>query len=227
MAPDPVFIGLDDGGRKLRHPETDEPLKHIPDVKTFQDVRDALDACLELDCKTVVIDTITELELLAEYYCFKTIPGPKGSACKSIEDYGYGKGHKHRYDAMRLPLLNCDRLIEAGKNVIAIAQLGCNKRTNDIGEEYLKEGPQLYHSEKGTSVLNLWCRWADHILRITTQSVVVPDGRKKAVGDATRVINTEGGLSYEAKTRTLDAPVISFETKDDDSVWRMLFGGDE
>lgn len=223
MAPNPVFIGLDDGGRKLRHPKTGKLLRHIPGITTFADARAALDACIELDCETVVIDTITELELLAESHAFKTVPGPKGVTCKNIEDYGYGKGYKHRYDVMRLPLLNCDKLIEAGKNVIAIAQLGCNKRTNDLGEEYLKEGPQLYHNDKGTSVLNLWCRWADHIFRVTAQNVIVPNGKKKAVGDITRVINTQGGLSYESKSRTLDEPLISFATKDDDSLWQLLF----
>ena len=227
MAPDPVFIGLDDGGRKLFHPITGERLNHIPNVETFEDVRNALDACLTLNCRSAVIDTITELELLGEPHTFKTVPGPKGSTVKNLEGYGYGKGRKHLYDTMRLPLLNCDRLVEAGKNVIAIAQLGCSKRTNDIGEDYLKEGPQLYHSDKGTSILNLWSRWADHIFRITTQSVVVPDGKKKAVGDATRVINTKGGLSYDAKSRTLDDPVIAFSTKDDDSLWQLLFNSDE
>ena len=224
MAPNPVFIGLDDGGRKLKHPKTGKRLNHIPDVETFGDVRNALDACLTLDCQTAVIDTVTELELLAEPYTFNTVPGPKGSTVKNLEGYGYGKGNKHRYDTMRLPLLNCDKLVEAGKNIIVIAQLGCSKRTNDIGEDYLKEGPQLFHSDKGTSVLNLWSRWADHIFRITTQSVIVPDGKKKAVGDVTRVINTKGGLSYDAKSRTLDDPVISFSTKDDDSLWVLLFG---
>jgi hypothetical protein len=227
MAPNPVFIGLDDGGRKLKHPQTGEQLTHIPGVDTFKDVRDALDACLDLDCQTVVIDTITELEILAEPYTFKTVPLPKNASRQNLEAYGYGKGRNHMYDTMRLPLLNCDKLIAAGKNVIAIAQLSCNKRTNDIGEPYLKEGPQLYHSEKGTSVLNLWCRWSDHIFRIAPPSIVVPDGKKKAYGDVTRVINTVGGLSYEAKSRTLDDPVISFETKDDDSLWQLLFGGDE
>lgn len=223
MAPNPVFIGLDNGGRKLRHPQTDELLKHIPDVETFEDVRNAIDACLTLDCESIVIDTVTELEMLAEPYTFKTVPLPKGASRQNLEGYGYGKGNKHRYDTMRLPLLNCDKLIMAGKNVIVIAQLGCSKRTNDIGENYLKEGPQLFHSDKGTSVQNMWCRWADHIFRITTQSTIVPDGKNKAIGDATRVINTIGGLSYDAKCKGIDDPVISFSTKDDDSLWIKLF----
>lgn len=226
MAPNPVFIGLDDGGRKLHHPQTNELLAHIPGVDTFKDVRDALDACLDLDCQTVVIDTITELEMLAEPYTFKTVPLPKNAARQNLEAYGYGKGRNHMYDTMRLPLLNCDKLIATGKNIIAIAQLNCNKRTNDVGEAYLKEGPQLYHSEKGTSILNLWCRWSDHIFRVATQNIVVLEGKKKAFGDVTRVINTVGGLSYEAKSRTLDDPVISFSTKDDDSLWQLLFGGE-
>ena len=49
MAPKPVFIGLDDGGRKLHHPITGEQLNYIPDVETFEDVRGALNACLDLD----------------------------------------------------------------------------------------------------------------------------------------------------------------------------------
>jgi hypothetical protein len=227
MAPNPVFIGLDNGGRKLTHPLTGELLNHIPDVETFEDVRNALDACLTLDCESIVIDTVTELELLSEPYTFKTVKGPKGSTVTNLEGYGYGKGAKHRYDTMRLPLLNCDKLIAAGKNVIVIAQLGCSKRTNDIGEDYLKEGPQLFHSDKGTSVQNLWSRWADHIFRITTQSVIVPDGKKKAVGDVTRVINTMGGLSFDAKCKGLDDPVISFENKEDDSLWIKMFGEEE
>lgn len=226
MAPNPVFIGLDDGGRKLHNPKTGELLAHIPGVDTFKDVREALDACLDLDCQTVVIDTITELEMMAEPYTFKTVPLPKNAARQNLEAYGYGKGRKHMYDTMRLPLLNSDKLIAAGKNIIAIAQLGGAKRTNDVGDPYVKEGPQLYHAENGTSILNLWCRWSDHIFRIAPQNIVVPEGKKKAYGDVTRVINAVGGLSYEAKSRAEDfPPVISFETKEDDSVWQLLFGG--
>ena len=230
MAPDAVFIGLDDGGRKLTHPQTGEPLRHIPDISTFQDVRAALNACLTLDCKTVVIDTGTILESLAEAYVLKTIPGPSGAAA-NLEAYGYGKGYKHLYDTMRMPLLDCDRLIESGKNVIVICQSVNNKIANPAGDDFLCDEPRLYHSRL-YSVLLLWCEWADHILRIDYQGTWVKkrdkkDAFGKATGDVTRVVQAKEEVHYRAKSRTLDAPVITFETKDDDSLWVMLFGEGE
>jgi len=227
MSPNPVFIGLDDGGRKIHHPKTGELLRHIPDVKTFEDVRAALNACLELDCNTVIIDTVTLLESLAEDYVLRTVPGPQNSACKNLESYGYGKGSKHLYDAMRLPLGDCDKLIAAGKNVIAIAQSVNNKIANPLGDDYLCNEPRLYHDRK-YSVLLAWCEWADHILRIDYQGTWVTKKNKqdsfgKISGDTTRIVQTKEEAYYKAKSRTLDEPIISFSTKDDDSLWQFMF----
>ena len=232
MAPNPVFIGLDDGGRKLKHPQTGELLRHIPDVSTFEDVRAACGACLDMDCDTVVIDTGTILQRLAEDYVIKTVKvrtqkGQPSVAPDHIEDYGYGKGYKHLWDAMRLPFLEFDKLVDAKKNILIIAQLMCHKHNTDIGEEYWKEGPEFYHSEKNWSVLKLYCEWADHVFRIRHQQTRVPEGKKKALGDATHVVDTKGNQTYYAKSRTLDEPVIAFETKDDDSLWQLLFNSDE
>lgn len=231
MAPDAVFIGLDDGGRKLKHPQTGELLRHIPNISTFEDVRAALNACLILDCKTVVIDTGTILESLAEAYVLRTINGPRDSKCSNLEGFGYGKGYKHLYDAMRMPLLDCDRLIEAGKNVIVICQSVNNKIANPAGDDFLRDEPRLYHSRL-YSVLLLWCEWADHIFRIDYQGTWVKKANKdaafgKVTGDVTRVVQAKEEVHYRAKSRTLDAPVISFTTKDDDSLWVMLFGESE
>ncbi len=228
MAPDPVFIGLDDGGRKLRHPKTGELLKHIPNINTFEDVRAALNACLTLDCETVVVDTATVLESpYAETYVLKTVPGPQSSVCKNLEGYGYNKGTKHLYDAMRLPLLDFDKLIAAGKNVIVICQSVNNKVANPAGEDFLRNEPRLAHDRKYSNLL-MWCEWADHIFRIDYQGTWVKKKNKqdnfgKVTGDTTRVIQTEAETHYRAKSRTLDEPVISFATKDDDSLWRLLF----
>ena len=227
MAPDPVFIPIDEGGRKIKNPKTGKSLRYIPNVKNFEDVRGAVNACLDLDCKTVVIDTGTKLEEWAEAYVLKTVSGPQNSVCKNLEGYGYGKGYKHLYDTMRLPLLDFDKLIAAGKNVIVICQSVNNKIANPAGEDYLCNEPRLYHSRL-YSVLLLWCEWADHIFRIDYQGTWVKKKNKqdnfgKVTGDTTRVIQTEAETHYRAKSRTLDEPVISFATKDDDSLWRLLF----
>lgn len=230
MAPNPVFIGLDDGGRKLHHPQTGELLRHIPNVNTFEDVRAALNACLTLDCGTVVIDTGTILESLAEAYVLRTVSGPQGSKPSHLEGYGYGKGYKHLYDAMRLPLLDCDRLIEAGKNVIVVCQSVNNKKANPAGDDYLCNEPRLYHSRL-YSVLLMWCEWADHIFRIDYQGTWVKKQNKDAAygkvsGDTTRVVQTKEETYFKAKSRTLDEPMIAFSTKQDDSLWQLLFEGE-
>ena len=229
MAPNPVFIGLDNGGRKLRQPKTGELLRHIPNINTFDDVREATNACLDFDCETVVVDTGTLLESFAEAYVLKTISGPQNAVCKNLEGYGYGKGYKHLYDAMRLPLLDFDKLIAAGKNVIVICQSVNNKVANPAGEDYLCNEPRLYHSRL-YSVLLLWCEWADHIFRIDYQGTWVnkknkQDAYGKVTGDTTRIIQTKAETHYKAKSRTLDEPVISFATKYDDSLWQLMFGG--
>ncbi len=231
MAPKPVFIGLDNGGRKLTHPKTGELLRYIPGIETFEDVRAALNACLTLDCQTVVIDTGTILESLAEAYVLRTINGPRDSKCSNLEGFGYGKGYKHLYDAMRLPLLDCDKLIEIGKNVIVVCQSVNNKIANPAGDDFLRDEPRLYHSRL-YSVLLLWCEWADHIFRIDYQGTWVKKANKdatfgKATGDVTRVVQAKEEIHFRAKSRTLDDPVISFSTKDDDSLWVLLFGEDD
>lgn len=232
MAPDRVvFIGLDDGGRKLKHPKTGELLNRIPGISTFEDVRAALNACLTLDCQTIVIDTATVLESLAEDYVLRTIAKADGSRPKNLEGYGYGKGYKHLYDTMRLPLLDCDRLIEAGKNVIVICQSVNNKIANPAGDDFLRDEPRLYHSRL-YSVLLLWCEWTDHIFRIDYQGTWVKkrdkkDAFGKATGDVTRVVQAKEEVHYRAKSRTLDTPVITFSTKDDDSLWQLLFNPSE
>jgi len=228
MAPNPVFIGLDDGGRKIKNPKTGKALWHIPGIDIYEDVRAALNACLTLNCQSIILDTGTFFQHWAEDYVLRTVSVRNAKGMPSltpdhIEDYGWGKGYKHLWDVMRLPLLDFDKLIGVGKNVIIIAQLTCHKHTNDIGEEYWKEGPEFYHSEKNFSILKMWAEWADHIFRIRYQQTRVPKGKKKALGDSTHVIDTKGNDTFYAKSRTLDTPLISFSTKDDDSLWTILF----
>lgn len=236
MAPDAVFIGLDDGGRKLFHPKTGKLLDRIENSagkgpRTFEEVRSAITACLTRDCKTIVIDTGTILEALAEDYVLRTINGPRDAKCSSLEGFGYGKGYKHLYDAMRMPLLDCDRLIEAGKNIIVICQSINSKVANPAGDDFLRDEPRLYHSRL-YSILLLWCEWADHIFRIDYQGTWVTKANKdaafgKATGDVTRVVQVKEEVHYRAKSRTLDVPVVTFSTKDDDSLWVLLFGEEE
>ncbi len=223
LSPNPVFLGLDEGGRKIKHPVTGEPLRVVEGIETYQDVRDVLQqTTIFNDSDTVVIDTVTILQDLAIPHMLATIPKEKGDKAKNIVAYGYNKGYQHLYDLMKFILQDCDRLIHHGKNVILVAQATPNRVSNPGGEDYLRDGPRLYAGKP--SVEALYCEWADHILRIDYQNVWAED--KKAKGDTTRIIYTKPEVYFRAKSRTIDEPIISFADKTDSSIWKFMFGGE-
>lgn len=227
-SPSPVFIGLDEGGQKLKHPITNEDLDYIPDIESYQDVRDALQQPgILADYETGVIDTVTLLEDLAVPHMLDSVPMENGGKASNIIAYGYNKGFQHLYDLMKFILVDCDALVRQGKNVILIAQAAPNKVSNPAGTDYLCDGPRLYAGKP--SIEALYCEWADHILRIDYSGLWVDkqnkkDTKGKASGDTTRIIHTKPEVYFRAKSRTLVEPVITFDSPADDSVWQFMFG---
>jgi hypothetical protein len=241
MAPKPVFIGLDDGGRKVRNPITGEPVRYIPGIESFQDVRDALhQPGLFTDDLSVVVDTGTILELLGMQWVIDNVPhekGPSHCVIRRIEDYGYAKGFTHLFDVMRLFFQDCDALVRQGKNIIILCQQCPVVIANAAGNNYLQDGPKLYapgpDSKQSFTIRGYACEWADHVFKIDycDQQVVGArtdkDGKEhagKVRGSTERAVYTmPDNPSYFAKTRTLTEAVISFSNPADDSLWRFLF----
>jgi hypothetical protein len=230
LAPKPILIPLDDGTSDLLDPYTGEEIDEVKGVTTFEDTRLALhQADLFADSETVIIDTVTKLEDLSHEYMFKTIPHEKaGVTVTSIEGYGYGKGYRHLYDVMKLFLTDVDALVRTGKNVILIAQCTTRMVPNAAGEDYLCSCPRLYQGSKGTPpVEELYREWADFVLFIDYTSTIVTD--KKARGDTTRAIFTDGELHFKAKSRVLSdgknvPSVVNFADVADDSIFQFIFG---
>lgn len=234
LAPRPVWLGLDDGASKLKKPGTNDPLDRIPDIHTFSDVRAALQQIdLYDNFDTVVIDHTTILEDWATIHVVDTVPTTKGQPVANIEAYGWKEGYRHLYDAMRGPLVDADELIRRGKNVIFIAQATTHKVPHPGGaESFLRAGPRLY-SGYPISIEDLYCEWADYILRIDYQNVFVSKERKIS-GTTARAIYVQPEVWFRAKTRTpwYDKndeliSAISFENPNDDSIWQFIFGGGE
>ena len=240
MAPAPVFIGLDDGGRKVRNPITGEAVAHVEGVETFDDVRQVLqDRTLFQNAKSIVIDTGTVLELLAIQWVIANIKHEKaGVKIEHLDDYGYGKGYVHLFDTMRLVFQDLDGLVRGGRNVIILCQQCPVVVANPSGANFLENGPKLYapgpDSKQSFTVRGYACEWADHVLKLDyLQRIITGDrvdertGKQfagKATGDATRAVFTmPSDPSYFAKTRTLTDPVVSFAEAKDDSLWRLLF----
>jgi hypothetical protein len=233
MLPDPVFIGIDDGGRRTRDPRSGKSIRVIEGIETFQDVRDALrQPGLLSGAKSLVIDTGTRLEELATQHVISTMKTEKGQAARSIEQYGYGKGYRHVADEMKLVLADLDALIRQGINVCILCQEAAITVANVEGADYLQDGPRLIHNKLASSRADL-CEWADHVFRIgyLETHVVSDNGRtgKVVSQDTTRCVYTHNSRHFFAKSRLLKNggrldPAVSFADVDDDSLWTLVFG---
>ena len=237
MLPTPVFAGLDDGGRKIKNPVTGERLKNIPGIETFGDFRVATQQVnLFSNYESYVVDTGTILESLALGWILENILGGDNSSnrMKNIEQYGWGKGHRHLYDTMRLPLADFDALIRRGKNVCILCQMQQVEIANSGGENYLCDAPKLApkHGKQTPSIWGMWVEWADHVLRISNEGVIAAkDSEKSKIAKVTstgnRVINVHAPeIHYKAKCRERIPPrfpVVSFDNPADDSIWKFLF----
>ncbi len=224
LSPKPVFLDLDEGAFELRHPVTGKKVDYIPGIRDFADVRAALQQVdLYDDYETVVIDNVTILQDWAEPYVVATIPTEKGARVTNLMGYGYNKGYKHLYNVMRGPLADCDELVRRGKNVILIAQAALRSVPNPSGEDFLRAGLRL-HADKSWNIESLYCEWASHVFRIDYFDA--KSKNKKITGTTMRAIYVQPEVWFRAKSRTIQEPVVAFESNADDSIWKFMFGGE-
>ena len=226
LLPDAVFIGADDGGRKIKHPVTGADLNYIPGIETFQEVRDVFHSNIFDPYQNIVVDTITEVEQWGLTHTLNTIPKPKsqgGGQATNIHDYGYHEGFTHWSNTMSLLLPDFDRWIRKGKNVILLAQEATLKWKTSGPEDFLMSGPELHHSRTASTAL-AYMRWADHIFRIAYANTIIEKGRINPVSE--RAIQIKADATFFAGSRTIPAEydVVKFENVKDDSIWRLVFG---
>ncbi len=238
MMPNPIFLGLDDGGRRIVNPKTGEPINHIPEIETYEDVRTVLhQATLFPKGSSCVIDTMTLLEQLAERHVLETIPLPRGGRANNIKAYGYNAGSSHLLDAMRLILQDLDALIRRGVNVGLVCQEHAISISNPEGLDYRRSCPRLHH-DNNISIVFTVCEWADHIMRINYLNTRVQAEGERLTGkiapnqDSTRAVFIGGAQDFEAKSRTGEkftgengerVEQIAFADPSDDTFWTFLF----
>lgn len=224
LAPKPVFISVRGDSNANKHPVTGEDLTGL-NAESFEETRDILHSNIFDDIETIVLDHATELQQLAQSYMFKTIKKEKGETAVNIEDYGWHKGYRHWYDTMRLILQDCDSWIRKGKNIIIIAQESISKSSQAGIEEFVKDGPDLYHDSK-VSILNSYVSWAEQVFRIEYSNMIV-DKKKRVNPVKERQIRIHPDATFYAKSKTISAKydTVTFEEPKDDSIWRLVFGG--
>lgn len=229
LLPNPKFADFKGGSDKILHPTTGERLMHIPGCETFDDVRAV---CHQPDLfepgDSFVLDTGTAFEDTGLDWTLVNIPHEKGKVIKRIEDYGYGKGYRHLYDTMKLPLADFDVLIRKGVNVVILCQMQQVEIANSGGENYLCDVPKLQKAhgknDNVPAVWSLYDEWADHVLKIDYNDIQASEGKAASTGE--HVVRVHGRPHYKAKSRTIpsDFPVVAFSHPGDDTIWQYLFG---
>lgn len=185
--------------------QVDEPVV-IPNINTFADVANALNADGWDGIKTIAIDSTSKLEELAIAHVLATVKMQDGSTAANIEAYGYGKGYQHVYDVFNTLFPILDRHTRAGRNVILV----CHECTSDVpnprGPEWKRYEPRLQTSSSGKASIRLRLKeWVDHMLFIGYDIDVAKDGVAKGSGTAT-VYPRELPFAM-AKSRTMTDPV--------------------
>lgn len=210
---DPLFLDIDEGTDALA------VARVSPTPETFEDVRAILQGPAVNDFGGVVLDSATKAEEYSTSFVCRTVPHEKGKRIESIEDYGFGKGFTHVYEAFLLLLSDLDALTRKGKHVVLIAHECVANVPNPSGEDWIRYEPRLQSPASGKfSIRHRVKEWCDHLLFIG-YDVAVEDGKGKGAG--TRCIYPNERPECMAKSRTLDEPIPYH--KDDAEVWRRIF----
>lgn len=234
MAPNSIFIGIDDGGRRLVNPMTGEKVKHVPGVVTFQDLRDALKQdTLFPDKATIVIDTVTKVETILDEYIFANYTVKGGARAKTMREFGWD-GPAHVLDCFRLLLSDLDAHVRKGRNVILLAQMAPAKIANSQGLDYQEDGPKLQHNGQYSTRAEV-CEWADHVLFVGYSDMTVEKEDPKAKtgkvksGEMSRCVYSGGAMHFIAKSRPINGyripPAIGFDKPADNGIWQFVFEG--
>lgn len=239
LMPHPIYIGIDDGGRRIKDPKTGKSIDHIPDITCYRDVRDALhqDNLWPVG-SSCIIDTCTDFESkYAAAHVLDTVSLPKGGGkAANLKSFGWNDGSSHVLDAMRLFLQDLDALIRRGVNVGLVCQEATITVANAGGVDFLQACPMLHHDRQYSAMLEV-CAWADHVFRIGFHDTTVVGGSDDKVGkiktsSSQRAIYVAGAQHFMAKSRTLGRfrteegepiEVIQFENPDDDTLWQFIF----
>jgi len=211
----PLFADLEDGSKFL------DVSRVWPTPETLEELHQVLrDPSTWKDFDAIVIDSFTRAEELAKTWVIKHVSHEKpGRTIKSIEDYGWGKGYVHSYEAFLTILQDLDAIIRAGKHVIATAHNCTAKVPNPKGEDFIRYEPRLQSPPSGMGAIrHRVFEWSDHTFFLGFDQTA-EDG--KVAGSGTRTIYPIPLPTHMAKSRTLSDEVPYLQG--DAEIWKQLF----
>lgn len=188
MFPRPVFVRAEDGTASLDgHPDA----MLFPVAKSTKDIFDAIEALAtqEHDRKTLVIDSVTQFEKIAQREIIDSEPNPK---CKNMAAAhgGYGKAFG-MLDKMHQDLREaCDYLVtDCGMNVVFIAHATTEELELPDVDKYSRYTIQL-HKNRQYDCVHHYSNNADMVafIRLVTNLRGTEGGKKRAISDGAREI---------------------------------------
>ena len=219
LAPNPIVIDVEGSTRGL-------DVQRIDGIQTWAELRACLQSATLDGFRTIVIDSVTKAEEMAATHTVETVPNEKGQRVKSLEGYGFGKGLRHHHETYLLLLMDLDRHVRAGRNVVLIAHACTTPVPNPTGDDWLQYQPRLMGGTKKGECSNRerTFEWCDHALYVG-YDVVSTDGKGK--GSGTRTIYTSEDAAHKAKVRGIDGTLdpMAFEHNKDGAVWPLILGG--
>jgi hypothetical protein len=190
-----------------------------PTPATFEELRGVLhNKELLAEYDGVCIDSLTRTEELATAWVLANVKHEKGHSVSRIEDFGFGKGYVHIYEAMLCILCDLDAIARSGKHAICICHDVTENVPNPTGENFLQYQPRLQSPPKAGKTRERVREWADDLIYIGWDLVVSKDG--KAQGSGSRTIYPIQLPSHWAGSRTLSDPIPYIDN--DPELWRQL-----
>lgn len=192
-APDPIFLGAEDGTSEL-------DTSRLPEPHTWQDALDAVAALTteEHSYRTLAIDTLDWLEPLCWAHVCAGKRDANGKPYESIEDFGYGKGYTAALDEWRVFFAALDALrAKRGMHVIALAHTWIKPFKNPSGDDFDRYELKL-HAKTGGLVKE----WVDAVLFANFETFTTKEkNRVRGVSTGARVLYTQRTAAYDAKNR--------------------------
>ena len=194
-APNPVFLGPEDGSANL-------DVSRFDDVTSYQKVREKIKSLIEAqhDFKTLVIDSIDWMEPLV----WKEVCNldPKKPTIIDEAFGGYGKGYVKANELWKEMMSDLVVLREKRKmNIIVIAHSHV-KAFNDPSQPLPYDRYVLKLNDKAAA---LWREFVDCVLFCNFEVSVVKESRGdkkgKAYGEDKRVMYSQRRPSFDAKNR--------------------------
>lgn len=192
--PKPIFIRAEDGLSSI--PEAQRP-EAFPRLHAVEDLWVQLAALVKEDhgYDTVVIDSVTALEVMFVDYVIETDPkNPKGI---QQAHGGYGAGRDMVSSMHRRVRKAAEMLVERGVNVVFVAHADTVRIEPPDADPYTKFSMRLHEKSMQPYVDNV-----DLVGFLRLETFVTGDGeRKKAISDGTRQLVCHAVASNVSKNR--------------------------